>query len=223
MTFIRAALGSLVLGIPLMAAGDAPPKRIAQPAQAVAQYSQVSLDAYGEGYAFIERAARLELDAREAGSSERTTVASLNQAQLAYEDALAAFERAVRADPRMYEAHTYIGYANRKMGRHEAALSAYATALELKPDYTRAIEYQGEALLGLDRFADAKLNYFRLYALDREQAQKLLAAMHEWFAGLSEGSERNAMQLEALREEAAAWLATQPKPNALAANPQTHW
>ena len=222
MTFKRAVLGLLV-GIPLMAAGDAPPKRIAKPAQSVAQYSQASLDAYGEGYAFIERAARLELDAREARSNDQTTATSLSQAKLAYEDALAAFERAVRADPRMYEAHTYMGYANRKLGRYEAALSAYATALKLKPDYTRAIEYQGEAFLGLDRFADAKLNYYRLYALDREQAQKLLSAMHEWFSDSSDARNRDALQSASLREEAGSWLATQPKPNALAATPQTHW
>lgn len=220
MTIPRAVLALLVLAIPLIAAGDAPPKRIAKPTQAVAQYAQASLDAYGEGYAFIERATRLEHDAQQVGSGDQTTAVSLSQAKLAYEDALAAFERAVRADPRMYEAHTYIGYANRKLGRYEAALSAYATALQLKPDYARAIEYQGEALLSLNRFADAKLNYLRLYALDHEQAQKLLAAMHEWFSELSEGDD---MAAEALRAEAGSWLATQPKPNALAANPQTPW
>jgi tetratricopeptide (TPR) repeat protein len=219
-TIRRAVLGSLVLAIPLIAAGDAPPKRIAKPAQATAQYAQVSLDAYGEGYAFIERATRLEHDAQEIGSRDQTTAVLLSQAKLAYEDALAAFERAVRADPRMYEAHTYIGYANRKLGRYDAALSAYATALQLKPDYARAIEYQGEAFLGLNRFTDAKLNYLRLYALDHEQAQKLLAAMHEWFGEIHEGE---GVESAELRAEAAAWLATQPKPNALASNPQTPW
>lgn len=220
MTIRRAALASLVLAIPLIAAGDAPPKRIAKPAQPVAQYAQVSLDAYGEGYAFIERATRMEHDAQQVGTSDQTTAVLLSKAKLAYGDALTAFERAVRADPRIYEAHTYIGYANRKLGRYEAALSAYATALQLKPDYARAIEYQGEAFLGLDRFTDAKLNYLRLYALDHEQAQKLLAAMHEWLGHLRE---RNRVDSDQLRAEAAAWLATQPKPNALASNPQTPW
>ena len=220
MTIRRAVLASLVLVIPLIAAGDAPPKRIAKPAQPAAQYAQVSLDRYGEGYAFIERATRLELDAQDISSSDQTTALILDKAKLAYEDALAAFERAVRADPRMYEAHTYIGYANRKLGRYEAALSAYATALQVKPDYARAIEYQGEAFLGLNRFTDAKLNYLRLYALDHEQAQKLLAAMHEWFDDLREG---DSLESDESRAEAAAWLATQPKPNALASNPQTPW
>ena len=220
MTIRRAVLASLVLAMPLIAAGDAPPKRIAKRAQAVAQYAQVSLDAYGEGYAFIERATRLEHDSQQVGSSDQTTAVLLSKAKLAYEDALAAFERAVRADSRMYEAHTYIGYANRKLGRYEPALSAYATALQLKPDYAHAIEYQGEAFLSLNRFADAKLNYLRLYALDRERAHKLLAAMHEWFDELRDG---DGMDMENARAEAASWLATQPKPNALASSPQTPW
>lgn len=216
----RVLLGSLVLMIPLIAAGDAPPKRIARPASAVAQYTQVSLDAYGEGYAFIERATRLEHDAQDAGANDQTTAALMSQARLAYEDALAAFERAVRTDPRMYEAHTYIGYANRKLGRYEAALLAYSTALRLKPDYARAIQYQGEAFLGLNRFADAKLNYLRLYALDGEQANKLLAAMHQWFTELRA---RKGNKSEQLLADAGSWLATQPKPSTLAANPHTPW
>jgi tetratricopeptide (TPR) repeat protein len=220
MSIRRAVLASLMLAMPLIAAGDAPPKRIAKPAQPAAQYAQVSVDAYGEGYAFIERATRLEHDAQQAGSSDQMSAALLNKAKLAYEDALAAFERAVRAEPRMYEAHTYIGYANRKLGRYEASLAAYSTALQLKPDYALAIEYQGEAFLGLDRFMDARLNYLRLFALDHQQAQKLLAAMHKW---LSELGERDGVVPDGLRAEAAAWLATQPKPNALASNPQTPW
>ncbi len=220
MTIRRAVLASFILVMPLIAAGDAPPKRIAKPAQPAAQYAQASLDAYGEGYAFIERATRLEHDAQQVGSSDQTSAALLNKAKLAYEDALAAFDRAVRAEPRMYEAHTYIGYANRKLGRYEASLSAYATALQRKPDYALAIEYQGEAFLGLDRFMDARLNYLRLFALDHQQAQKLLAAMHKW---LSELGERDGVVSDELRAEAAAWLATQPKPNALASNPHTPW
>src|SRR5688572_14235654 len=46
--------------------------------------------------------------------------------QKAYERALSKFEAALRIDPSMYEAHTYIGYANRKLGRYEPALEAYA-------------------------------------------------------------------------------------------------
>lgn len=158
---------------------DGPPRNKPRRVEPGTEYSSTALDAYGAGYAFIERATRFDQDAA-AAESARARQEAIDGAKQAYEDALRAFEKAVRLDPRMYEAHTYIGYANRKLGRHERALEAYALALKLKPDYVRAIEYQGEAFLGLDRFADAKFNYQRLYALDGEQAQKLLTAMRSW-------------------------------------------
>ncbi len=47
-------------------------------------------------------------------------------------------------DPRFL---TYIGYATRKLGRTEEAMSFYARALELNPNYTIARAYLGEAYL----------------------------------------------------------------------------
>lgn len=185
---------------------DGPPRHKPRRVEAGTEYSHTALDAYGEGYAFIERATRLDQDAM-AAQSERERQTAIEGSKQAYEDALRAFEEAVRIDPRMYEAHTYIGYANRKLGRHGRALEAYATALKLKPDYARAIEYQGEAYLGLDRFADAKFNYQRLYALDSEQAAKLLTAMRTWL------EERKADARSVPPDQiaaATAWLNDQP-------------
>lgn len=94
-----------------------------------------------------------------------------------YERAQAAFEEALRAEPSMYEAHTYLGYVHRKLGRFDASLKSYERALKIKPDYVFAIEYQGEAFLGLGDIQRARFNYLRLYALDRELAAKLLKAI----------------------------------------------
>ena len=219
----RALIASLALSmlLPPTAAADAPPKRTAARTHAVDDYAQQAKDAYGEGYAFIERATRLDHDAESARSGAERA-AALKDSARAYEDALDAFERAVRADARMYEAYTYIGYANRKLGRYEPSLFAYSTALKLKPDYARAIQYQGEAFLGLNRFEDAKRNYLRLYALDGEQAQKLLGAMYRW---LDEHARKHAPKVHSpLLTEAEAWLATQRRPSAhLAVNPQSPW
>lgn len=198
----------------LNAASDAPPERIAPHATGVAAYAQAALDAYGEGYAIIERAARLEEDAR-ASTDHRDALQS--DARLAYKDALLRFEDAIAADQRMYEAHTYIGYVHRKLGEHDEALKAYDAALLLKPDYVRAIEYQGEAFLGLDRFEHAKRNYLRLYALDSAQANQLLDAMHGW---LAQQRERSAHDTPATAHaahtpataHAAQWLNTRPRP-----------
>lgn len=49
-------------------------------------------------------------------------------------------------DPRVLN---YLGFAHRKMGKPQAALPYYRTALEIAPDYTPAREYLGEAYLQL--------------------------------------------------------------------------
>lgn len=158
---------------------DPPPDLESRRIKPQQDYAQVALDAYGDGYALIERATRFEHDAHAARTDHARTEA-LRGAAESYHDALKSFEEAVRADDRMYEAHTYIGYVQRQLGRYDEAMSAYVKALTLKPNYVRAIEYQGEAYLGLDRFDDARFNYMRLYALDQTQAAKLLEAMRGW-------------------------------------------
>lgn len=196
--FAMAACTALVA---VQATADAPPQ-FEPRRNAEAGYSAAALDAYDRGYVLLERATRFDHDAAEA-MTDRARQEAMRGAAEAYQEALDAFEQAVRAEERMYEAHTYIGYANRKLGRYERALSAYARALEIKPDYARAIEYQGEAYLGLDRFEDAKFNYLRLYALDAEQAGKLLDAAARWLAHREQ--DPRGMSKEALAA-AAAWL-----------------
>jgi tetratricopeptide (TPR) repeat protein len=186
---------------------DGPPRNAPKRNGAQAEYEQTAHDAYGMGYALIERATRFDHDAV-AANGERAYREAMRGATQAYEEALSAFSEAIRLEPGMYEAHTYIGYANRKLARHDRALAAYEAALRLKPDYTRAIEYQGEAYLGLDRFDAAKRNYLRLYALDAQQATKLLAAMQLWV-----DERRRAPEGISERDLAAAsaWIESQPR------------
>lgn len=80
----------------------------------------------------------------------------------------------------MHEAYTYLGYANRKLGRYDESLKAYEQALNINADTPYAIEYQGETFLALNRIDEARFNFLRLYALDQQQAAKLLQAMHAW-------------------------------------------
>jgi tetratricopeptide (TPR) repeat protein len=129
-----------------------------------------SRDAYDAGVALIAQAEQQQAQPLQ------------DNARRSYEQALARFDEATRLEPKFYEAHTYLGYVNRKLGRNDRALEAYVTALRLKPDYLPAIEYQGEAFLGLDRFEEARFNYLRLYATAPDQADKLLDAMQAWVA-----------------------------------------
>ncbi|HVF15320.1 MAG TPA: hypothetical protein VNA21_00355 [Steroidobacteraceae bacterium] len=159
----------------------------ANPLDAGVAYDQRARDAYAAGVWTLEE---IENDA---DPSAHTTA----EARRGYARALRAFSEAVNAEPSMYEAHTYIGYANRKLGNYEEALVAYDTALKLKADYVFAIEYQGEAYLGVDNFGRAKFNYLRLYALDKQLASKLLEAMGTW---LESDDARNMAHLASARD-----------------------
>jgi tetratricopeptide (TPR) repeat protein len=59
-------------------------------------------------------------------------------------------------------------------------LSAYAKALEINPNYPDAIEYRGEAYLGLNQIEEAKGAYMALFSSSRPRADELMVAMHHW-------------------------------------------
>ena len=208
MTSARIAAVLLFLGASLQASyepADGPGGYGARQKEMETEYQRSALDAYGAGYALIESASRLDQDSA-AATDEHTRRTFTAQANEKYEDALHAFNDAVRLEPGMYEAHTYIGYANRKLGRYDQALAGYVAALKLKPDYAQAIEYQGEAYLGLNRFEQARFNYLRLYAVEPVQAQKLLDAMHAW---VNERKQEAAGLSKETINAAADWIASQ--------------
>jgi tetratricopeptide (TPR) repeat protein len=162
---------------------------------------QGAIDAYTAGYASILRAEHAEnLVAASSNEAERT--AAQRDAQEAYRASLPHFMAATRLDTSMHEAYTYLGYANRKLGRYDEALRAYDAALKINPDTPYAIEYQGEAFLGLNRIDEARFNFLRLYALDPSHAAKLLQAMRAWMAA-NEAKPPAGIDMPALAE----WIA----------------
>jgi tetratricopeptide (TPR) repeat protein len=140
---------------------------------------QGAIDAYTAGYASILRAEHAE-NLAAAASNEIERNAALQAAQEAYRSSLPHFTAATRLDDSLHEAYTYLGYANRKLGRYEESLKAYGQALQINPDTPYAIEYQGEAFLALNRIEEARFNVLRLYALAPDHAARLLRAMHAW-------------------------------------------
>ena len=80
----------------------------------------------------------------------------------------------------MYQAYNGMGFSYRKTGDYTKALEMYDRALQLKPGFPDAIEYRGEAYLGLNRIDDAKQAYLEILAADRKQADTLMAAMQTW-------------------------------------------
>jgi tetratricopeptide (TPR) repeat protein len=136
-------------------------------------------DAYNSGVRSIKKAKEYDSDAAKAPSPEKAAKAQ-DKAHQAYSKALEQFIDATAKQPSMYEAWNYIGFANRHLGNYGDSLSAYAKALELNPNYPDAIEYRGEAYLGLNRLDDAKQAYMSLFGNSRGLADELMTAMHHW-------------------------------------------
>jgi tetratricopeptide (TPR) repeat protein len=134
---------------------------------------------YNKGVHDVKKADKFQASSAQltdAGKKER----AVREAQEYYSSALVKFQEAVQDDAGMHEAWNYVGYTNRKLGNYDAALAAYEKALTLKPGYPDALEYRGEAFLGLNRISDAQQAYLDLFAGNRALADKLLTAMRSW-------------------------------------------
>jgi tetratricopeptide (TPR) repeat protein len=135
--------------------------------------------AYNAGVRSIKKARDSDADAAKASTPEKIAKAR-EKAQKYYRESLTSFIEAVGAQPTMYQAWNYLGFANRHLGNYQDALSAYAKALEINPNYPDAIEYRGEAYLGLNQIEAAKGAYMALFRDSRPLADELMTAMHHW-------------------------------------------
>src|ERR1700723_599860 len=177
---VAANLAVVPVGITLahgggsMSSGSSPS---ATPSQRSADDAAKS--AYNSGVRSIKKAQDYDADTAKASTPEKAAKAR-EKAQKAYRESLASFIDAVGADPKMYQAWNYLGFANRHLGNYADALSAYAKALEINPNYPDAIEYRGEAYLGLNQVEEAKGAYMALFRDSRPLADELMVAMHRW-------------------------------------------
>jgi len=87
-----------------------------------------------------------------------------------YEDALTAWEWAVRSDPDDAIAHHGRGAMLAGLGRYEEAISALDRAIQLDPDLARAHRARGATLLGLGRYEEALAAFDRAIELDPDDA-----------------------------------------------------
>lgn len=143
---------------------------------------QQANESYNSGLGYRDQAWRLQkkLDKPDTPEAKRAKLGK-KQAR-AWKDAIEAYRTALGYNPNMHQAYSSLGYAYRQTGDYETAIAAYDEALKLAPDYAEAIEYRGEALLGLNRINDAQ-NAFRLLAdQDSELTSDLLGAMRAWVA-----------------------------------------
>lgn len=135
--------------------------------------------AYNQGVRAVKQADKLSKAADEA-TDEKKKTKSQDKAKKQYENARGYFAAAVQRKATLHEAWNYIGYTSRKLGEYDKALASYDEALRLNPSYAEAIEYRGEAYLGLNRIDDAKNAYMQLFRDARPLADQLMAAMQRW-------------------------------------------
>lgn len=136
--------------------------------------------AYNDGLKHQEKADTLRKNAAAELANDKKHDKLEAQSKKEYANALQNFEDATKKNPKMFQAFSGIGYAQRKLGNYDGALAAYNRALEIEPRYSPAIEYRAEAYLGLNRVDDAKSAYTALFAGDRKRADELHAAMKDW-------------------------------------------
>ena len=141
---------------------------------------QLAMGYYNDGLASRDSAAKLQEKAADPSLSPEKRKKVEKKIQRAYEQAVKSFTRAVENDPGMFQAWGSLGYARRMTGDYVTAIEAYSTALSLDPDYAEALEYLGEAYLGLRRIGDVERCYETLAEIDDELATELLSAAHAW-------------------------------------------
>lgn len=79
-----------------------------------------------------------------------------------FEAALVPLALETMQNPKNADAWNYTGFALRKSGRHDEAMSAYNKALAIDPQHKGALEYQGELFLTLKQPDKAKANLAKL-------------------------------------------------------------
>jgi tetratricopeptide (TPR) repeat protein len=164
-----------------LASGSAVPSAPAGSSMPSRSPEEMAIAAYNSGIDHKDRGLKFEATASTtADAKERAKVE--DKAKKEYEKALKDFKSAASGSPQMYQAYNGMGFAYRKSGDYTKALEMYDRALTLKPGFPDAIEYRGEAYLGLNRVEDAKQAYLEVLAADRKQADTLMAAMQKWIA-----------------------------------------
>jgi tetratricopeptide (TPR) repeat protein len=123
---------------------DAPPYSASDPDMARAEPRVEAERLYADAYDEIAKAKKDLTDGKTKNADKK------------FSRALDRGQRAVELDPKYAEAWNLVGYAARKLRQYDRALAAYGKCLALKPDYTPAREYLGEAYVELGDIVKAR-------------------------------------------------------------------
>jgi tetratricopeptide (TPR) repeat protein len=168
-----------VFQVGAFASGSAVPSAPAGASMPSRSPEEMAIASYNSGIDHKDKGLKLEAAAAGVANPKDRAKAD-DKAKKEYEKALKDFKSAASGSPQMYQAYNGMGFSYRKTGDYVKALEMYEKALKLKPGFPDAIEYRGEAYLGLNRIDDAKAAYLEVLAADRKQADTLMAAMKVW-------------------------------------------
>lgn len=140
---------------------------------------QLATSSYNAGLNHKKKAGQFEEKATKA-KNEQERDKLLAKAKDQYVDAIADYKKAIGLDNTAYQAMNELGYAYRKTGDYQSSVKAYDAALIVRPDFSPAIEYRGEAYLALGMFDKVKESYMNLFRDDQDHAAMLMKAMDAW-------------------------------------------
>jgi len=131
-----------------------------------------------------EEAERLYADGRDEAMKAKKDLedGKTKNAEKKFKRALSGGERATSLDATYHEAWNLVGYASRHLKNYDHALVAYDKCLEIKPDYTLAREYLGEAYLEMGNLAKAReqLAWLETNSASSQDAKDLAKAVADY-------------------------------------------
>lgn len=147
---------------------------------------------FSEAAPLFERARSLHPGQARFAFLHGTALAGLQQ----MEQAMTAWQAAIKADPNFADPYLALGKAQRKLGQPQEALATYRKLLRAQPNNVDGYVALGSALAELGQFAQAEAPLMR--ALQHTQDAKMLAAIHNNLAIVMSALNRHAEALESL-------------------------
>ena len=82
-----------------------------------------------------------------------------------YQSAIQLLQQVIDQDPNNADAHNYLGFSYRKIGKLDLAAESYNQVFSVDPNHKGALEYQGELYLKLGNLTSAQMNLAKLARL----------------------------------------------------------
>ena len=173
----------LLIGLCYQQAGDPLGAAVAyqravdlRPKDSVARFRLAQAQYFAAKFSEAEKNTRLSLELGGSPVYIFNLLGLLLEQRHSYEDALAAYTKAIQADPREYaEPHLNSGILLLRSGRASEALTRLQAAIEIDPESKEAFYHRARAHLALSKPQDAEKDLVRAVAIDDyEPAKRLL-------------------------------------------------